>query len=177
MVDTPSDDPTSSASGPKGPTFLTLHGVPRHDPPPEGQQAYILDPQGAWHPERCSRVSFLAAAVSRSPRAGIGSIGPRMTRTHHHEATEKARPEDRRDLRRCPGLGCSRMAVSSLIPNDPPYRRTRHVTTALCWAHAAGNSSNSRISRPMPGAARRRRRSRQSRSKRSGDALPDIVAS
>jgi len=44
----PSDDPTSSASGPKEPIFLTLHGVPRHDPPPEGQQAYILDPQGAW---------------------------------------------------------------------------------------------------------------------------------
>ena len=49
MVDT-CNDPTSSASVPKVPIFLTLHGVPRHDPPPEGQQAYVLDPQGAWRP-------------------------------------------------------------------------------------------------------------------------------
>ncbi|MBR0664862.1 hypothetical protein GXW71_10910 [Roseomonas hellenica] len=30
--------------------FLTLHGVPQQDPPPEGQPAYCLDPQGAWRP-------------------------------------------------------------------------------------------------------------------------------
>src|SRR4051812_29158851 len=50
MVDTPPDDRTNSASKPKGPIFLTLHGVARHDTPPDGQLAYVLDPQGAWRP-------------------------------------------------------------------------------------------------------------------------------
>jgi hypothetical protein len=50
MVSTPSDKSSSSRPGSAAPKFLTLYGVPRHDPPPEGQPAYSLDPQGAWRP-------------------------------------------------------------------------------------------------------------------------------
>lgn len=49
MVDTPTDKSPSSASGSIAPIFLTLHGVPQHNPL-EGQPGYYLDPQGAWRP-------------------------------------------------------------------------------------------------------------------------------
>ncbi|MET3970887.1 hypothetical protein [Bradyrhizobium sp. S3.9.1] len=49
MVDTPTDKSPSSTSGSAVPLFLTLHGVPQHNPL-EGQPAYCVDPQGAWRP-------------------------------------------------------------------------------------------------------------------------------
>ncbi len=51
MTDT-SADLSAPLTEPAPPSrlFLTLHGVPRHYPPANGETAYIRDPQGAWRP-------------------------------------------------------------------------------------------------------------------------------
>jgi hypothetical protein len=38
------------------PTFLTLYGIPRDDPPAAGQPCYFRDPPGAWRPIHGDRV-------------------------------------------------------------------------------------------------------------------------
>ncbi len=51
MTETPaarSAPPTGSA--PPSPLFLTLHGIPRDDPPTAGETVYVRDPQSAWRP-------------------------------------------------------------------------------------------------------------------------------
>lgn len=49
MLDTPTDKSAGSTSDSVAPIFLTLHGVPEHNPL-GGQPGYCLDPQGAWRP-------------------------------------------------------------------------------------------------------------------------------
>jgi hypothetical protein len=65
MANARSDDPTRSTLELKAPLFLTLHGVPRHEPPTAGEPAYILDPQGTWRPVQGHLVYEIEAGCVR----------------------------------------------------------------------------------------------------------------